>query len=80
MTETAIDRDLFLVNPGRQGIYHLNATGAALWRLLAEPIGVEQAVAILHHAFPDVARAQIERDVTKVMAELTARGLIADAT
>ncbi len=80
VTETAIDRDLFLVNPGRQGIYHLNATGAALWRLLAEPIGVEQAVAILHHAFPDVARAQIERDVTKVMADLTARGLITDAT
>ncbi len=79
VTETAIDRDVFLVNPDSQGIYHLNAVGTVLWRLLAEPIGVAQAAAILHQAFPDVSGAEIERDVAALLADLAARGLVSDA-
>ena len=74
-----LDRDVFLVNPDSQGIYHLNAVGTVLWRLLAEPIGVAQAAAILHQAFPDVSGAEIERDVAALLADLAARGLVSDA-
>lgn len=79
VTETAIDRDVFLVDPDSQGIYHLNAVGTVLWRLLAEPIGVAQAAAILHRAFPEVSGAEIERDVAALLADLAARGLVSDA-
>lgn len=79
VTETAIDGDVFLVDPDSQGIYHLNAVGTALWRLLAEPIGVAQAAAMLHQAFPKVSGAEIERDVAALLADLAARGLVSDA-
>ena len=79
VTETAVADDVFLVNPDNQSIFHLNAVGAALWRLLAKPIGVEQAVAILHEAFPDVSGDVIERDVAALMDDLSARGLIVGA-
>ena len=36
--ETAVDGELFLVNPDSQAIFHLDTIGAALWRLLADPI------------------------------------------
>ena len=76
VVETAVDRELFLANPDNQAICHLNAIGTALWRLMAEPIGVEQAIGLLHEAFPDVPREQIERDVNALVADLTARGLV----
>jgi len=80
VTETAIDHEMFLVNPDSQGIYHLNAVGAALWRLLSKPIGIEDAVDLLHEAFPEVSRTVIERDVSALMKDLTAKGLIAGAS
>ena len=76
VTETAIDGDAFLVNPDSQGIYHLNAVGAALWRLLAEPTSVEHAASLLHEAFPEVSRKVIERDIAALMGTLSARGLV----
>ncbi len=79
VVETAVDHNVFLVNPDNQAIHQLNAIGAALWRLLAEPIGVEQAVGILHEAFPDVSKAQIERDVAALVADLAGRGLLIDS-
>ncbi len=79
VTEKTVDGEIFLVNPDSQGIYHLNAVGTVLWRLLAEPIGVAEAAAMLHQAFPDVSGAQIERDVAALLADLAARGLVSDA-
>ena len=48
-------------------------------RVLVEPIGLDRAVAMLHQAFPGVAKAHIERNVAALVADLTARGLLADA-
>ncbi len=41
-----------------------------------EPIGADHAVDLLHAAFPDVARTQIEGDVAALVAELATRGLV----
>lgn len=79
VVEEAVDHDVFLVNPDSEAIYQLNPVGAALWRLLAEPIGTAQAVDVLHAAFPDVARSQIENDVAELIADLVARGLVLDS-
>ncbi len=76
IVETAVEHDLFLVNPEGRAILQLNAVGAALWRLLAEPIAVDQAVGVLHQAFPDVARRRIHDDVAALIDDLAARGLL----
>ena len=67
---------VFLVNSESESIYHLNAAGAALWRLLAEPTGVAQAAADLHTAFPDVPRERVEADVRNLIADFLENGLI----
>ena len=76
IVETAVERDLFLVNPEGQAIFQLNAVGAALWRLLAEPVVLDQAVGMVHQAFPDIARQQIHNDVAALIDDLAARGLV----
>ncbi len=79
VVERSVDDTVFLVEPDSQAIYHLEAVGAALWRLLENPTEIADAVDLLHQAFPDVARDHIERDVTRVIADLESRGLIADS-
>ena len=71
-----VDDELFLVNPAGDAIYHLNTVGAALWRLLGQPLPLTEAVAVLQQAFPAVPRARIERDVGAIVADLAKRGLI----
>ena len=70
-----VDQDIFLVDPDSQAIYQLNAVGAALWRLLEEPIRVDDVIDVLRAAFPDVARRQIESDVNGIVSDLVERGL-----
>lgn len=74
--ETPVEADLFLVLPDNGEIYHLNAIGAALWRLLAEPSSAQAASDTLALAFPDLARDAIDADVQRFIAELRQRALI----
>ena len=74
--DNLVDDELFLVNSSGQAIYHLNAIGTALWQLLVNPIRLDAAVDVLCRAFPRVPQAQIERDVSAVLADLVERGLI----
>lgn len=71
-----VDDELFLVNPAGEAIYHLNPVGVALWRLLGQPIRIEEAVGLLHEAFPEVSRKRIKRDVATLLADLASRGLV----
>jgi len=74
--ETPVDADLFLVLPDSGEIYHLNAMGAALWRLFADQSSAEAAGDTLALAFPDLPRAVIDADVERFIAELRQRALI----
>lgn len=76
VTERRIDDGLFLVNPETQGLYHLNVLGTALWNLLAEPTSMPKIVDMIHAAFPDTGRQQVEKDVTALLNELVAKNLI----
>ena len=69
---------VFLANPvdGDGTVSHLNATGAALWRLLEEPTSMQQAAADLQIAFPDVPREQIENDVEVLFEDLVDEELV----
>ena len=74
--ETPVEADLFLVVSDGGEIYHLNALGAALWRLLAEPASETEASETLALAFPELARAEIDADVRRFFADLRQRGLL----
>jgi hypothetical protein len=74
--ETPVEADLFLVLPDNGEIYHLNAVGAALWRLFADESSAEAAGDTLALAFPDLPRAAIEADVQRFIAELRQRALL----
>lgn len=73
-----MDGDLFLVDPGGVAIYHLNALGTGLWRLLDGFHGLDDVVSILGDAFPTVDGSLIEADVAHLIADLADRGLIVE--
>lgn len=72
---TPVDDELFLACPDDE-IFHLNALGAALWRLLDEPMTADELVALVGAAFPDTPREVLARDVAAFLERLRARGLI----
>ena len=75
-SETEIDGEIFLVEPDSEEIYHLDRTGSALWRLLAESREFEEILAVFGDAFPEVAEDQLERDLRRALQALTERGLV----
>lgn len=74
--KTLIDNEIFLVKAGSDDVFHLDATGAALWRLLADPLTAAAATAVFAAAFPDIPAERLERDVAALLADLSARGLV----
>ncbi len=76
VTEREVGEAAFLVDPTTDSLYHLNATAAALWRLLAEPIDAGEAAEVLKAAFPDAPPDRVETEVAGLFADLAGRGLI----
>ncbi len=76
VTERRVGAEHFLANPQGMAIHHLNPVGAAVWQLMAEPSTLGQLVDPLHAAFPEVPRAQIEQDVSKLLDVLVAKRLV----
>ncbi len=75
-TEREVDDAIFLVIKGNNTVHHLNRTGAAIWRLMAEPTSIAEAVDIVHQAFPDVPVKRIETDVKTIIKGLADGGFI----
>lgn len=73
-----VDGLVFLVDGRRDTVYHLNALGSGLWRLLAEATDLETAVHVVAHAFPDEDRDAIEKDVRILIGDLVKKGLVAE--
>lgn len=78
VVERAMGDEIFLVNPDSDETYYLNVTGAALWRLFAEPTCVETVLEVLQVAFPEVERNQLEGDVVSSVADLLEHGLLTE--
>jgi hypothetical protein len=76
ISETAVDDELFLVEPESQEVFYLDTVSSGLWRLLAEPQTTDTVVSLFAAAFPDTVRADIERDVAAALAEMKRRGLV----
>lgn len=68
----AVDGELFLADAEGLAIHHLNAMGAGLWNLLAQPVTEAEAAEVLSGAFPDADPVVISRDVRALFAALFA--------
>jgi len=77
--ETPVDDELFVVLPGGEEIFHLDAIAAAIWRALAEPAGADELGRLFEAAFPDVPAGQIATDVTTALERLSRDGLLVAA-
>lgn len=75
----ARDGSLFLVDGSSDAIFHLNASGQAVWLLLDAPLDEEEAVALLREAFRSVPEARIVRDVKLLFRGLLRAGLVVPA-
>jgi hypothetical protein len=65
----------YLLHPSSNTIHELNATGAAIWDQLAEPLSDAELVKLLVSAFPDTRPARIRKDLGALLDELVAAGL-----
>ena len=76
VTETTLDDDVFLVEPGTGEVFYLNAVTSGLWTLFAAPASVAEAAAAYRDAFPDEPAEKIVADVRSAAEDMLARELI----
>jgi hypothetical protein len=79
IVERALGDALFLAHPTDGRIHRLNATGAALWRLLGTPTSAPDAVAAFRDAFPRTSRARLEREVRGLLEGLAEVDVVVSA-
>ena len=70
------DGKRFLTGRNGQSIHYLNEGAALIWQILSEPTSVEEAVEILLAAFPEQARAEVEKDVLGCFKDFGKNGLL----
>jgi len=71
-----IEGESFLTSPDGQSIYHLDMIGSGVWELLTEPMTKSSIVSILSTAFPDIDKAAIGKDTSKILVSLRHNSLI----
>ena len=74
--ETTVAGERFLADPQGAAIHLLNPVASAVWHLLAEPMTRDQIVDVIHSAFPEVAPEQIAGDITTLIGDLGAKGVL----
>jgi hypothetical protein len=76
----SVDNDIFLVKPGEDAVFHLNAVAASLWHLLEQPTTRAAAIAAVGQAFPGADVRRVRRDVGVMLNALQKGGLIQAAS
>ncbi|MHA1528700.1 MAG: PqqD family peptide modification chaperone [Alphaproteobacteria bacterium] len=66
----------FLTDAEEEVIFHLNATGTALWRLLEQPTPFGELAAIFAAGFPDRDAGALASDLSRLIRDLAASGLV----
>jgi hypothetical protein len=62
--------DVFLIDQRTTSIHHLNMTGAAVWRLLAEPMRLADMLETFRQAFPNKSRRILKKKLKHILADL----------
>jgi hypothetical protein len=73
-----VGEDAFLIDSATGRIHHLNATGAALWRLLAEPTTLREMLDVFREAFPDRTRRVMKKKLKDVLEDFEDSDLLGD--
>lgn len=76
VAETAVDDEVFLVEPVSQEVFYLDPVTAALWRCLETPQDRASIAALFEAAFPDTDPAAIEQDIDAALDDMLARALV----
>lgn len=76
IVERQVGSSLFLAEAEGEAIFQLNQTGGALWRFLAKPGTLADAVDTFRQAFPGRDRDELEDELSTLMNALLRRGLI----
>lgn len=71
-----IDDDIFLIDEDDGAIYHLNSTGAAVWRILEKPRSKRDITALICAVFPLEDPQNITNAITKILKQLRKKKLI----
>lgn len=66
----------FLADDAGAAIHRLNPTGSAIWELMTEPVTLDDIVAILSAAFPELDPVQLHGDVGGLLHELLQKNLL----
>lgn len=71
-----VDSELFLLDRETARIHHLNATGAAVWRLVADPIPLSEIVRVFCEAFPELTPRVHKKRLKSILDELDENELL----
>ena len=71
-----VDGDFFLANEASGSIYHLNAIGASIWRILENPCNQETIVELFISGFPNHSETELRRDISALFDQLEDNELI----
>lgn len=70
------DGQAFLTDADELVIFNLNATGAAVWRLVEQPTSFDDLAAIFAAAFPDRDPLELAADLSRLIRDLANNGLV----
>jgi hypothetical protein len=70
------DGQAFLTDAEELVIFHLNATGTAIWRLLEQPASFGEITDIFAAGFPDRDPEELATDLSRLIRDLAASGLV----
>ena len=76
VSTTAVESDLFLVEPDGQDVYYLDAVTSGIWRLLEAPHDRDAILNLYSQAFPDVGPEKIAGDIATALDDMIQRGLV----
>ena len=76
LTERQLAATVFLAHPELGAVYRLNEMGSALWRLLARPISIDEAVLVFQQAFPDDPPETIDEQIRSLLDALIEEDLV----
>jgi len=74
--EVKLNGSRFLVNSKGDAIYYLNPVGSSVWKLLEDPMSLDEMTRVLYSAFPETEQEQIRADVAGLVNNLIERQLL----
>jgi hypothetical protein len=76
VSETTLDDDVFLVEPGTGEVFYLNAVTSGLWTLFERPTSIPDATTAYREAFPDEPADKLVADIRGAADDMLMRDLI----